>query len=98
MTDGLGLGDAYGATIERIKAQGGGKSKLGMEALMWISHAERPLTVHELCDALAIELGSTDFNADNVPSITTLVGCCQGLITGESMRKGNSRTALGHLP
>jgi len=81
MTGGLGLGAAYGATIERIKAQGGDKSRLGMAALMWISHVERPLGADELCHALAIELGSPEFNADNVPSISTLVGCCQGLIT-----------------
>ena len=31
---GLGLGEAYGATIERIKAQGGDKSRLGIAALM----------------------------------------------------------------
>ena len=94
MIDGLGLGDAYGATIERIKAQGGGKSKLGMEASMLISHAERPLTVHELCDALAIEPGSIDFNADSVPSIETLVGCCQGLITAD---KEGSTVRLIHF-
>ena len=35
----------------------------------------------QLCHALAIELGSTDFNASNVPWITTLVSSCQGLIT-----------------
>ena len=81
MGDGLGLGDAYCATIERIKAQGGGKGRLGMEALMWVSHAERPLMVDELCHALAVELGSTNFNAENVPSISTLISCCQGLIT-----------------
>jgi len=81
ITGGLGLGDAYGATIERIKAQGGDKPRLGMEALMWITHAERPLMADELCHALAIELGSTNFNGDNVPSMSTLVGCCQGLIT-----------------
>jgi len=81
MTGGLGLGDAYCATIERIKAQGGDKPRLGMEALMWISHAERPLSADELCHALAIELGSTKFNGDNVPSMSTLVGCCQGLVT-----------------
>jgi len=75
------LGDVYSVTIERIKAQDGDKSRLGMAALMWISHAERPLQAHELCYALAVELGSTDFNPDNVPSISTLVGCCQGLIT-----------------
>jgi len=78
---GLGLGDAYGATIERIKAQDGDKSGLGIAALMWISHAQRPLRADDLCQALAVELGSMNFNFNNIPSITTLVGCCQGLIT-----------------
>ena len=80
MTDGSGLADVYGATISRIKAQDGDKSRLGMAVLMWISHAERPLKADELCHALAVELGSTDFDSRNVPSISTLVGCCQGLI------------------
>jgi len=80
ITDGLGLGDAYCTTIERIKAQGGGKSRLVIAALMWVSHAERPLTADELCHALAVELGSKDFNPGNVPSISTVVSCCQGLI------------------
>ena len=34
MTNGLDLGDAYGATLERIKAQGGERARLGMAALM----------------------------------------------------------------
>jgi len=88
------LGEAYGATIERIKDQGGGKSRLGMEALMWISHAERPLRADELCYALAIELGSTNPNADNIPSTSTLVSCCQGLIT---MDKKASTLRLIHF-
>jgi len=81
MTSGLELGDVYGATIERIKAQGGDKSRLGMTALMWISHAERPLRADELCHALAVQLGSTDFDFGKIPSISTVVSCCQGLIT-----------------
>ena len=81
MTNGLELGDVYDATIERIKAQDGDKSRLGMAALMWISHAERPLRADELCHALAVRLGSTDFDVGNIPSIPTLVNCCQGLIT-----------------
>ena len=81
MTSGLELGDVYGTTIDRIRAQDGDKSRLGMTALMWISHAERPLRADELCHALAVELGSTDFDAGNIPSISTLVSCCQGLIT-----------------
>jgi len=81
MTNGLELGDVYGATIERIKAQDGDKSRLEMAALMWISHAERPLRADELCHALAVQLGSTDFDVGNIPSMSTLVNCCQGLIT-----------------
>ena len=81
MTHGMTLEDIYGATIERIKVQGGDKSRLGMGALMWICHAKFSLSAKELCHALAIELGSTDFNSGNIPSIMTLLGCCQGLIT-----------------
>ena len=43
----LGLEGVYGATIERIQAQGRDKSRLGMGALMWISHAERLLTADD---------------------------------------------------
>ena len=76
MTNGLELEDVYGATIERIKVQDGDKSRLGMGALMWISHAERALRADELCHVLAIQLGSTDFDGGNIPSISTLVNCC----------------------
>jgi len=81
ITVGLELGDVYNGTIERIKAQSGDKSRLGMAALMRTSHAERPLRVDELCHALAVGLGSTDFSAGNIPSISTLVSGCQGLVT-----------------
>ena len=69
MTNGLGLGDAYDKTIGRIREQQGDSARLGMAALMWISHSERPLSVDEICYALAVEIGSTDINTNNVPSI-----------------------------
>ena len=81
ITSGLGLRDVYGTTVQRIRAQYGDKSRLGMAALMWISHAQRPLQADELCHALAVELGSRDFDVGNIPSMSTLVNCCQGLIT-----------------
>src|SRR5205807_4552645 len=62
LKDGAGLGDAYGATLERIKAQGGEKTKLAMATLTWICHAERPLLVDELCHALAVDIGEVDFD------------------------------------
>jgi len=36
--------------------------------------------VNELCHALAVEIGATDFDPENIPSIDTLLYCCQGLI------------------
>ena len=80
MTDGLGLGNAYGATLDRIKGQGGERSRLGMATLMWISHAEQLLKPDDLCHALAVEIGSPNLNTDDVPSIGTLIACCQGLV------------------
>ena len=79
--DGEGLGDAYGATLERIRAQGVEKIKRAMATLTWIYHAERPLQVDELYHALAVEIRATDFDSKNAPSIGALLSCCQGLIT-----------------
>ena len=89
-----GLGGAYDKTIGRIKEQQGDSSKLGMAALMWISHSERPLSVDEICHALAVEIGSTDINTNNVPSIRTVLACCQGLATVD---RGSSTIRLIHF-
>ena len=57
MIQGNGLQSAYSATLARIKAQKGSRSRLGIEVLMWLSHSERPLNANELCDALGVEIG-----------------------------------------
>jgi len=93
ITDGLDLGDAYGATLDRIKAQGGHKSRLGMTTLMWLCYSERPLRAVELCHALAVEIGSTDYNADDVPLIQTVLSCCQGFVVVD---EGRSTARLIH--
>jgi len=81
MTSGLGLDGAYDATLDRIKGQSKGKSTLGMAALMWISCSERPMHIGELCDALAVEIGSRNMDYDNIPSEKTLLASCLGLVT-----------------
>ena len=81
MQNGLDLGGAYGATLGRIKAQGEEKARLGMAVLMWISHSRRPLQTDEVCHAIAIQIGSNDLNSDDIPGISTLLACCQGLVT-----------------
>jgi len=65
-----------------------------MAALMWISHSERPLKVDEICYALAVEMGSTDINPNNVPSIGTVLSCCQGLT---AVDEGSSTIRLIHF-
>ena len=78
---GLGFHDAYSTTLDRIRQLGGNRSKLGMDALMWVSHCERPLQSKELCYALEVELEVEDFNIHNVPSIRTILDCTLGLVT-----------------
>ena len=84
MIQGNGLRDAYSATLARIKAQKGSKSKLGMEALMWLSHSGRPLNANELCYALGVEIGSVDLDSQNIPAIETVLGCSLGLLIVEA--------------
>ena len=74
------MADTYGPTLDRIKAQGGQKSKLGTAALMWICHSERELRAEELCHALVMETGSADYNVDDAPSIQSVLSHCQGLV------------------
>jgi len=93
MTDGSGLEDTYGATLDRIKAQGGHRSRLGTTALMWICHSERQLGAEELCHALAVEIESMDYNSDDAPLIQTVLSCCQGLVV---MDKEGSTVQLIH--
>ena len=81
MTNGLGLDGAYDATLDRIKGQGKGKSTLAMAALMWISCSERPMNIGELCEALAVEIGSRDMECDNIPAENILLASCLGLVT-----------------
>ena len=84
MTKGNHLEDAYATTLARMKAQKGSRSRLGMEALMWVSNSERPLHTNELCHALGVKIGSPDLSVESIPTIRTLLACSLGLITVEA--------------
>ena len=84
MTQGRGLGDAYTATLTRLKAQKGYKSALGLKVLMWVLYSERPLRAEELCHALGVEIGSVELDPENVPVLRTLLAACLGLVTIEA--------------
>ena len=79
--DGVGLGDAYGGTLERIQAQNEETAKQAVATLTWVCYAERTLQLDELCHVLAVEIGVADLDPENVRSIGTLLDCCQSRIT-----------------
>jgi len=78
-TAGVDLDTVYDQTLRRIREQKGDRSRLGMEVLMWVSHAERPLRIDELCHALAVEIEATDLDPENIRPQDTLLGSCLGL-------------------
>ena len=85
MKNGLYLGGSYEAMLGRIKTQGGEKARIGIAVLMWISHSRRPLQVDEICHAVAIRIGSNDLDNDDIPTLSTLLDCCQGLVTVDNV-------------
>ena len=78
-TTGVGLDTVYAQTLQRIKEQKGDRSRIGMEVLMWVSHAERPLRIDELCHALAVDPQSTDLDPENIRPQDIVIGSCLGL-------------------
>jgi len=78
-TTGVDLDNVYDQTLRRIREQKGDRSRVGMEVLMWVSHAERPLRINELCHALAVEMEATHIDLENVRPLDTVLGSCFGL-------------------
>ena len=50
---------------------------------MWASHSKRPLSLHELQQALAVKPGMKSFNTRRLPPLKTLVDVCAGLVIVE---------------
>jgi len=78
-TTGVDLDSLYGETLQQIKEQKGDRPRLGMEVLMWVSHAEQPLKIEELCHALAVDMEVTDLNPKNIQPRDTVLASCLGL-------------------
>ncbi|KAL8754351.1 MAG: hypothetical protein Q9184_005137 [Pyrenodesmia sp. 2 TL-2023] len=77
------LDSAFENTMQRIHSQPEALRQLALSCLMWVSHAKRPMTFEELCDALAIttkqELNFVDSTFR--PAQRRLINACHGLIT-----------------
>ncbi|KAK6361430.1 hypothetical protein TWF730_005159 [Orbilia blumenaviensis] len=72
---------AYESTLERINANDSDPEKMANQALWWVICAKRPLTTSELQYALAIEVGESSLDEENLPEIQDIISLCAGLIT-----------------
>lgn len=75
------LDQAYKEAMERINEQKPGFRRLANKVLSWITCAKRPLTTSELQHALAVEVGDTKLDEDNIERIERIVSVCAGLVT-----------------
>lgn len=73
---------AYETTLQRITHSNDSDSKeLALSVLQWITCAKRPLTKEELQHALAVEVGTTELDEENLVQIEEMVSVCAGLVT-----------------
>lgn len=85
------LSDAFADTISRIQRLPESRSRLGMGALMWLTHTPRAMAETELSDALAIHSKQKEVNVKYRPTTKTILECCQGLATVDA--EGHVRLA-----
>ena len=68
-------------TTERIVHQDAEYESLAKDALAWIIFAKQPLSASQLQHALAIEIGETVLDEENLPYIGAIISACVGLVT-----------------
>lgn len=72
--------NAYENAMERIQSQVKDHRDLAMQALSWISCAERHLTSMELQHAIGIEENASELDEENIPGIELIVSASAGLV------------------
>jgi hypothetical protein len=71
---------AYSETMNRIECQGLNASELVKRTIGWIINAKTILTITELEHALAVEIGTSEFDETNITDIEQLTSYCCGLV------------------
>ncbi|KAF7557074.1 hypothetical protein G7Z17_g893 [Cylindrodendrum hubeiense] len=72
---------AYDNAMERIEGQSKDQKTLAIQALSWITCARTVLSTTELQHALAVEVGESELDEDNLSSIEDIISVCAGLVT-----------------
>jgi hypothetical protein len=74
--------------IEKNKCRG-----VVLKILSWIYHARRIMTMAEVCEAIVVGHGDTEFNSEDIVQPARIVAWCQGLV---SYDEASGRTELSH--
>jgi Ankyrin repeats (3 copies)/Ankyrin repeats (many copies) len=67
--------------MDRVEGQVQDQEELAKQVLSWIMCAKRPLTILELQHALAVEVGDSELDEENLPQVEDMVSVCAGLVT-----------------
>jgi len=86
------LKSLYEDALERIKCMKPQRARIGLMALLWVTHAKRPLDIQELQEAVGTEytIGSFEigqFNRDAVPDKNIILASTCGLLTVDASGK-----------
>jgi len=77
------LWEAYTCILERIRGKKGFES--AYRILSWLYHAERPLEMAELIEALSFQHGNTHLNPKLFISAKVILRRCEGLVSYDRM-------------
>lgn len=76
-----GLYGTFTEATKKTNRQEDGNKGLALSVLRWIVKASRPLRITELLEAVAVEGGDKGLSEDGLPSKTTVIDVCAGLVT-----------------
>jgi hypothetical protein len=66
--------------MRRIKGQVPAARQLAEQTLAWITCARRRLAISEIQHALAIEVGESELDEDNISEVADILFVCNGLV------------------
>ena len=66
---------------KRVEGQLQDQKKLAKRVISWISCSKRPLTSSELEHALAVDIGDSELDRENITRVDDMVAFCAGLVT-----------------
>ena len=70
----------YFQTLKQMDGQAPAQARLARKVIAWLVLVKRNVTVKELAEAIAIEIGSKSLNTRLLSSETTLLRVCRGLV------------------